>query len=360
MTWLFPLAAIGLLAGRPRPRLDDPRHQAVLFWAIWFACGVIVFSFAHGMFRPYYVVMLAPALAALVGIGLAALWRSYREPGWPSALLPAALLTTAAWQGYVLREYRDWGPILTAIAVGGGLVAALGLLLLWIWLAAPLSPRWPQAALARGLIALMASPAAWAVTPALVGTASGVPAAGPELLTRGLGPGPGGFAAREADVRRLVDFLRAHRHGERYLLATANAMQASPIIVQTGEPVMAIGGWSGGDPILTQAQFAGLVVEGHVRYVLVPEPGGRPGPAGAVGPWGGGRPTGPANGSDDGSDGGRNGPLFRWVVEHGRRVDPTLWQAEVPAGESDRAMPRAVYDCRPDATEAASKQEGSE
>jgi len=41
-------------------------------------------------------------------------------------------------------------------------------------------------------------------------------------------------------------------------------------------------------------------------------------------------------------------------------VDPTLWQAEVPAGESDRAMPRAVYDCRPDATEAASKQEGSE
>ena len=96
-------------------------------------------------------------------------------------------------------------------------------------------------------------------------------------------------------------------------------------------------------------------------------------------------PTGPANGSADGSDGGRNGPLFRWVVEHGRRVDPTLWQAEVPAGESDRAMPRAIgtagpgagpgtvagpggrggwrgglgragqlYDCRPEATKAAS------
>jgi 4-amino-4-deoxy-L-arabinose transferase-like glycosyltransferase len=367
VTWLFPLVGFGLLAALLEPRgraLREPRGQAVLFWGLWLFSGGIVFSFAEGMFRPYYVVLLAPAAAALAGIGVTALWHCYRERGWASVLLPAALLVTAAWQGYVLREYRLWGPALTAVAVGGGVIAALGLI--WVRFASTESAasRGPQIALAVGLVALLATPAAWAVTPALVGRAAGVPTVGPDLLAGGGRWRPGfGPGAEAPDLSRLVDFLRTHRRGERYLLATVNAMQAAPIIIRTGEPVMAIGGWSGGDPILTVDRLAVLVAEGQVRYVLMPDLNRDGG-----GPGFGGR----------GQAMDRNSALFRWVTEHGRPVDPTLWRSERSPDEADGAgppqfgpgrrggvgapgtgvrpgwrgglgRPQQLYDCRPDA-----------
>ena len=376
VTWLLPLAVLGILAALlegARRALGDPRRQAVLFWGLWLASGAVVFSFAQGMFRPYYVVLLAPALAALVGIGVTALWERYLERGWPAALLPVAVLATAAWQAYVLSEYRNWGPALTAVAVGGGMVAALGLLLAGLerskaWLAA--SPLGPKTALATGLVALLASPAVWAATPALAGGAAGVPAVGPDLLTRGRGGAGfgGGFGA--ANVSRLVEFLRAHRGGERYFLATTNALLASPVIVETGEPVMAIGGWGGGDPILTVDRFAALVAERQVRFVLVPGPPGRDGGAQTGPGWG------PAGGLAGGLAGGRNAELFRWVTEHGRRVDPALWRAEPSPAEPDPSAARPtgvngangggrwgrrgglgraqqLYDCQPGAADTA-------
>jgi 4-amino-4-deoxy-L-arabinose transferase-like glycosyltransferase len=333
VAWLFPLAGLGLLAALVEPRrrsLRGPRRQAALFWGLWLACGTIVFSFAEGMFRPYYVVLLAPALAALVGIGVTALWQCYRERGWASVLLPAALLLTAVWQGYVLREYRDWGPALTAIAVGGGVVAALGLILARFWNAESAVSHGARIALATGLIALLTSPVAWAATPALVGGGAGVPAVGPDLLNRGrwgAGFAPGVGAP---DVSRLVDFLRAHRQGERYFLATVNAMQAAPIIIQTGEPVMAIGGWSGRDPILSVDRFAALVADGQVRYVLVPDLASRGGAAGA------------GFGGREMLTDGRNAELFRWVIEHGRPVDPALWRSDRQSEETDTSGARPI------------------
>jgi 4-amino-4-deoxy-L-arabinose transferase-like glycosyltransferase len=324
------------------------------------------------MFRPYYVVLLAPPLAALVGIGVTALWRCYRERGWMAALLPAALFLTAAWQGYVLREYRLWGPVLTAIAVGGGMLATLGLIAARAGRGESPASGAARLALATGLIALLASPAAWAATPALVGSAASVPTAGPDLLTRGQWGVGGRPGTDPAEVSRLVGFLEAHRRGERYLLATVNAMQAAPIIIRTGEPVMAVGGWSGGDPILTVDQFAALVASGQVRYVLMPDGLGRDG---GVPPDFDGR----AGRADS-----RNGELFRWVTEHGRPVDPALWRPERaraaedvsgaprmgpggprggsfgPLGAAGRpgwrgglGRPPQLYDCRPDAIDTA-------
>ena len=69
--------------------------QALLLWGGWLATYGVVFSMAQGIFHPYYLIMLAPAAAALVGIGVAALWAAYRQGGWQAWLLPLALLVTA-------------------------------------------------------------------------------------------------------------------------------------------------------------------------------------------------------------------------------------------------------------------------
>ena len=71
VAWLLPAALI-LLRRRPvvhpRPRAPtDPRRAGV--WGGWLLVTGLTFSFMAGIFHAYYTVALAPAIAALVGIG---------------------------------------------------------------------------------------------------------------------------------------------------------------------------------------------------------------------------------------------------------------------------------------------------
>jgi 4-amino-4-deoxy-L-arabinose transferase-like glycosyltransferase len=46
-------------------------------------------------------------------------------------------------------------------------------------------------------------------------------------------------------------------------------MTADGLILATNKPVMAMGGFSGGDPILTTNQLAALIAQGTVRFFLI-------------------------------------------------------------------------------------------
>ena len=59
-------------------------------------------------------------------------------------------------------------------------------------------------------------------------------------------------------------FLRAERGSSRFLAAAPNTRLAAPIIIATGEPVMATGGYFGIDPILTVDAFRQMVERGEV------------------------------------------------------------------------------------------------
>jgi hypothetical protein len=137
------------------------------------------------------------------------------------------------------------------------------------------------------------------------------------------GTDPGGLRRRDrlggaGLTTPLIRFLTANRQGERYLLATGTAVLAAPIIVQTGEAVMAMGGFMGADPILSPEQLARLVGNQEVRFVLV----------GDLPRWGG--PGGEIPGSQ----------LAVWVRAHGVLVDPTLWRPPLPP-EASPPMPVA-------------------
>src|SRR6202044_3451110 len=80
--WLLPLAVLGLVAAvllvrRRRPLA--PEHAGLLLWSGWALTAGAVLSYAGGVFHTYYMVVLAPPLCALAGIGLAALWIRYRQ-----------------------------------------------------------------------------------------------------------------------------------------------------------------------------------------------------------------------------------------------------------------------------------------
>src|SRR5205823_3809859 len=128
VSWLLVLAVLGLVLAAlcvPWRRLDG-RGRSLVLWGTWLLTAGAFFSVAE-FFHPYYTVMLAPAIAALAAIGVAALWREYRARGWRGWLLPVVLLATAAVQAYILRDYPDWSRWPTPLVVGACLVAALAL-----------------------------------------------------------------------------------------------------------------------------------------------------------------------------------------------------------------------------------------
>src|SRR5450432_1906796 len=72
---LLPLALIGIIVFLWRIKeyaLRDKPFQGIVLWGTWFMTMGTFFSIAS--FHMYYMVMLAPAICALVGIGVATLW----------------------------------------------------------------------------------------------------------------------------------------------------------------------------------------------------------------------------------------------------------------------------------------------
>ncbi|MDR3636994.1 MAG: glycosyltransferase family 39 protein [Isosphaeraceae bacterium] len=365
ITWLFPLALLGAAVAAHRVRWQAPlaqRPAALLLWGGWFATHLVVFSFARGIFHEYYTVVMAPAVAALAGAGTVALWEESRRAGWRRALLPAALLLTAAWQAFVIGRFPAWRFWLMPVVLGGACAGALGLLVLG---RASLSRAKLSAGV--GLAALLVGPTAWSLAPVLARGNPVIPTADPSALTgRGRGqpmmPPMPPFESDPRDTGMLVPFLRANHRGERYLVAAPSSMEVAPIIIDGGEPAISLGGFMGADPVLSVDQFTALVERGQLRFVLV---GGGPGgglPGGPPGPGGpGGGPPGPG-----GPMGPGNREILAWVREHGEPVDPKLWRIDEPESEEEAPDPNAaagppmmppfarmrrmrkLYDCRPE------------
>ena len=299
--WLVPLAFLGLIVAssrRLRFPLDDQQRGLVL-WGAWLLTTTGFFSVAS-FFHPYYMVTMAPALAALCGIGLVAAWGEYarRSPRftWQPWVLPVALVVTAATEAYILRDYPDWSrpitPVLLILAVlsAAVLVAAR----LGLRVGGHFSLRlWTPLAAALGAIALLIAPAAWSVDTAAAGDGGLTPTAGPSA-SRNAG-GFGGFARRPGEnnpeiaglIRRfqrrggsrgasddqgvnaaLLGYLEQHQDSTKFLFATTNSNSAAPYIIKTGKAVMSLGGFSGGNPIVTLPQLQALVKNNTVRYFL--------------------------------------------------------------------------------------------
>lgn len=337
ISWLLPLAGLGLVAAAWQTNLRWPlhqQHQALLMWGAWLVPQVVFFSYA-GLFHRYYLEMLAPAIAALVGAGFVALWNDYRHHRWRGWLLPASLVVSAGVEALILAQFPAWSGWLTPLVVGLSLVAAIGLIVSRLIRNPHATFHIPPSTIAAfGLAAILIAPTTWAST-VLAGSNTSLPYAGPELLERPQRSGGNSMP----DVSKLVDYLSANRNGEKFLVATLNANSAAPIILATGEPVMALGGFSGSDNILSAEELEAKVAQGEVRFFLVPlQPGPPPlgGNPGSAPPPNAPRPPEQQN------------EALRWVAEHCTAVPSSLWQSQSSAPPPPNGGPggqQQLFDC---------------
>jgi len=188
--WLLGFAVVALigLVVATRLRRSDAHTGWVIATGGAFATIAVAFSFAQGIFHPYYVSELAPFLAAIVGAGVG--W--FLQRSWTAGIFAAvAVLAGVVTELVVLHGNPGHLSWLPAVLVVLGLAAAVALV--------ALRTRPVRAAiLAAALGLLLLAPASWAVQTLGHATSGTFPAGGPASAGFGGGPGRGGFPGGNA------------------------------------------------------------------------------------------------------------------------------------------------------------------
>jgi len=339
ISWLLPVAVVGLVAGlwlTRRHRRSDVQRAGFVLWGGTLLMFMVVYDDAKGIFHPYYTVVMAPAVAALAGAGAVALWRLGRQSLRWAWVLPATIVGTVIWAETLLARTSGYDPWLGPAVVAAGVASAL---ILFLCMARARGTRW--LALVAGTLAaasVLAGPAAYSLT--TVGTTtSAIATAGPTSGAGGFGagvgpasgggPGGGGTSGARTAARggvgagggagastvneALVRYLENHQGSATYLVAVSGSQAAAPFILESGKAVIAMGGFGGSDPAPTLSEFKHLAATGRVHYVYVSNGAGAPGGgptgtgAGIGTPPGGGSRTGRPSGGFGAARAGSSG-----------------------------------------------------
>ena len=222
------------------------------------------------------MIAMAPAVAALVGIGAPYIWQAYTRRTKIAWLLPLSIAATTI-LSVVMLGYNNYWPWLIWLVIATGGVATILTLL-------PLAQtkRLKQIILSLAIIVGMAAPIAFSISTVATAHSGSIPTAGPGATAIN---GTNNESAQAESS--LIAYLLANQNGATWIAAVNSANESAPIQLSSGQPVMAIGGFNGSDSTLTLAQFKQLVKEGKVRYYVASSGQGKSGgPGGAGGPGG--------------------------------------------------------------------------
>ncbi|MDR6723885.1 4-amino-4-deoxy-L-arabinose transferase-like glycosyltransferase [Paenibacillus amylolyticus] len=362
-SWFLPLALLGCIAimtSLRRRNISDQMKEAI-FWLAWLLPVAAFFSVA-GFFHQYYLIMLAPPIAALSGAGFVAMWKAYQQrAGWQAWLLPLSVLLTTIFGWYIMQPFDETiGAGWSISELVAGIVVTVVLIVMM-----NRTHHWKQALVIAGFMVTLIGPVYWAFTPITYGGNSMIPAAGPtgsngmfggmtmsgrqgernnamtppngqgdveqqspsstgdlsqnnsnigtppsmEGGMNGMGSaqgmptggGRGGFGNRNEEIdSTTLQYLREHNTGETYLFATSDYNQAAPYIIDENEAVITLGGFSGSDPVYTTERLEQLVKSGQLKYFII---------GGGMGGRGG------------------NAEITNWIMEHGTEVPSSEWRS---------------------------------
>jgi 4-amino-4-deoxy-L-arabinose transferase-like glycosyltransferase len=335
ISWLIPAALValvlGLVARGRKPRTDMAR-ASLMVWGSWFLVTGLVFSYMSGIFHEYYTIALAPAIGALIGIGLSIAWK--RRDHWTSwaALAVAAGLTTW-WAHVLLGRASDWNSWLRPTVSIAGVLVTIGLLVAAMLVARGRTPDIRIVVLLIGvaLATALAGPLAWTLQtvsqprtgpivtagPSTGGGLGGFGANFPGGAAAGANRGPnrnsvpdipgfaegeipdipgfaegeipdipgfaegenpgiggagggiaGGFGGSTAVSKTVVAKLTHDADKYTWVAATMGATAAAPYQLATEHSVMPIGGFSSSDPAPTLSQFKADVAAKKIHYFI--------------------------------------------------------------------------------------------
>ncbi len=261
--WLLPAAVVSgaacLLGCRGRRRTDPLVVTTTLFGS-WLAVFGLFLSVTTS-FNPYYLAVLDPSVAALVGVALGAAWRARRERRGSLLAYTLVVVTVVTAVGVLRPAGSAVPPGLEAGVLTVGVVALL---------AGALTRRrhGPSRAgevVIAGLVVLSlllvpTAASAWITADALGPFDTPFQPSAVTAFTK----------AFFSSTRNAVGLakIRAARDGAPDLFAAQTSALAAPYIFSTGEEVLPIGGFTGTIPEPTVARVRSLVAAGAFHLVL--------------------------------------------------------------------------------------------
>lgn len=237
----------GSFAARARLRLATAAGLS-----LWTLTGIVLFSHMARL-HPRYVEGFVPAVAALLGIGVAWACGAVREAPYRRVRLATLLIALAAAVYYVERllfgRTGVWW-ITLAGALGAGSLTLLAYA--------------QRRAGGRARDGLMA--ATMALTLVTVGAMS----LSADITSIENGVTDAGYvgALPSEDQRLVSSFLRAHQGGARYELAAESATQIGSLIVQDARPVLVLTTYNA-RVFTTVAKLRRAIARGEVRYAFL-------------------------------------------------------------------------------------------
>lgn len=286
---IFVVLAIigGLVAGYIYWRQRDRQKLAITTMSLLSAITqIVVFSMTGGVIHPYYVVALVPAIGALVGIALPIIYGEYHRRTLLGLMWLVIVAISAMASGYIIGTITAWKWLEWMILGAGG----FALIIAWIrfyhstiWL------RYVE----WGFVWLVWVVPSLSLTLATVSVAhtGSIPTAGPSAT------GMAGSNNEQSQTdNKLVEYLLDNRGNAKWLVAVNSANESAAIQLTSKQPVMALGGFNGSDPVLTLAQFKQLVKTGQVKYYL-------------------------SSGMGGGMRSGSSNEIINWIKQNGKKVE---------------------------------------
>jgi 4-amino-4-deoxy-L-arabinose transferase-like glycosyltransferase len=252
ISWLLLVALFAMAFGvylAARRLMSREELCALVIWGSWLLVTGLVLSFMGGVVHPYYTVALAPAIAALTGMG--GLWAWRRRSGWDGRFTLGAMIALAAASSAVLLHRNNFNPTWTSMVLVLAVIGTLGALF---------APRRAIGiAVAAGTVAGFAGTTTFSIVTAATPHSGSIPTAARASTATA------GWMNDEATNSELAGLLKATHTP--WSAATNGSQSAAALEIASGTSVMAVGGWSS-DPVPTLQQFIDDVHAGKVSYFV--------------------------------------------------------------------------------------------
>ncbi|GKX67327.1 glycosyltransferase family 39 protein [Inconstantimicrobium mannanitabidum] len=277
ISWLLILALLGAAITATELFLvkskDNNYKLNLLLWTLCLVPECIYFSYAIDLYHSYYLTMMSVPIAALCGIGLTSMWKIYNKGQKGAFFLPIALMINGGIELLILSYYFN-REITKFIFVASALLIFIPSIILVLSRRAgePMSKAFniKKVIFCLTVIGTLLPPAVCAATPMVYKMDGSSPMAGLRLISAINDSGKRKQESVKKDYNdNLIKFLSSRGDNEKYFLAVATAPEAAKIMLDSGREVMAIGGYSGNDKIISLDDFKGIVRNGKLKYAMV-------------------------------------------------------------------------------------------
>ena len=268
ISWLLPISGLSLiflLLQKLKIKFSEFEYQLTIFWGIWLITVFVFFSFAT-FYHRHYLVMMAPPISVLAGVGLEKSLSLSERKSWQSWFVPVFIIVGLITSLVIVLPFSTWKNWVLPFVIIDSLLAIIGLIIyqVCVILRPSISTSLRKTGLCISILCLVLPQILWAGIPVFLGGNGGLPLAGPEVLTWNRQP-------IDVDIKDLINTIIQMNQGEKYYLGTLDYDPAEWIILKTRKPVLAIGGFYGTDPILSSDKLASMVSAGEIRLFFVYE-----------------------------------------------------------------------------------------